>query len=278
MKKLAIYGLFGALSLAGLAPSAFAQHSLEDSGGPTSTVTKAEIDDLKKLSTNLKNDINRALEEIKSKRDPSETKKILVDRMRNIEESAGSRMNNMLLKESIGSGLSLNNLIQEMTIKQGLSRTPPGIVRQQVRILKHSLEKARDYYQKDQDFLEARVNGTERKTQWVYFGKELSDFIIKMSDGVLSAPASYGMVRWALGILERKLLDDKNRPAFADAIKHLDQDLNSTINPMPDLMHDRTMKISDAGYVAKTRQLKLTARFANQDLAFELKEMGLPQK
>ncbi len=274
MNKLAIFGLVGVLGLS-LAPSSFAQRSLEDPNGPTSSVTKKEIEDLKKLSTNLKRDIERALDEVKFKKDPSEVKRFLVNRMTTISESAGSKMNNMLLKESIGAGLTLNNLIQEFTIKQGLSRTPPGIVRQQVRILKHALEKAGTYYEKDQKFLADQVTGAQRKTDWVAYGKELSDFIIKMSDGVLSAPASYAMVRWSLGVLERKLLDSNDRPAFADAIKHLDQDLNSTLNPMPDLAHVQPTNISDVDYVAKVRSLKFTARSANQDLAFELKEMGI---
>ena len=84
-------------------------------------------------------------------------------------------------------GLNLNKLIEKMTLERGVAQTPQGTVRQQVRILKHALTMSLAFYQKDQDFYNSVVSGKLRDTEWAYYGLELSQFIIKMSDGVLSA-------------------------------------------------------------------------------------------
>ncbi len=269
MKPLAFYGLLGALTLIGSSPCAFAQKSLEMAGGPTSVVTQTELNSIRMLSTNIKNDITRLLDKAKSQRDPSEMKKTLTTGMEGLVQACGTKMNDMLLKHSLIAGLNISRLIQSQTIERGLSRTPQGIVRQQVRVLRHALEMASRYYQKDQDYLNAVVTHTVRDTQWAAYGLELSQFIIKMSDGVLSAPAAYGMIRWSLGVLEKNLMNDVNRPAFHDAIMHLHEDLAK----MPNIMVGDPAP-NDLDCIAKIRQLKFIAREAAKDLAFEMKELG----
>jgi len=264
MKKLIFFGALSLMSTTG----AFAQTSLEISGGPTSTISQNEIKSIRDFPTDLKKNINRLLEKAKTERDPSKVKEMLKEGMMNIKDSAGDKMNNTLLKQSVIAGLDLNRLIQAYTINLGPARTPQGIVRQQVRILKHSLEMASRYYQKDQDFYNGLINNSVRQTQWAYFGQELSNFIIKMSDGVLNAPAAYGMIRWSLGVLEKNLLNDPNRPAFHDAIVHLDGDLAK----MPNLMAGETAP-SDIECIANIRKLKFTAKETNEELKVEFNDM-----
>lgn len=268
MKSPKFYSVIAFLTLIATSPCAFAQVSLEMPGGPTSTVSKSEMSTIKELSSNIKNDIHRLLNNIKKDRDPSVTKETLTRGMEGIVRASGEKMNHLLLKHSIIAGLNLSKLIQEMTIKRGVARTPQGTVRQQVRILKHALVMALEYHQKDQDYLNSVVSGEVRNTQWAYYGLELSQFIIKMSDGVLSAPASYGMIRWSLGVLEKDLMNDANRPAFHDAIIHLHEDLEK----MPNLMVGDAAP-SDVDCIAKIRQLKFIANEATKDLSFEMKEI-----
>ena|GEM_PF-1966280 len=232
MKKTLTLGILGlALHLA--APAANAQTTLEYPGGPHSGITSSEIQSLKGWSQNAMADITRLLNEIQPMLDASDVKRKLSFGMENIAQNSDTKAADLLLRQAIYAGLTVNRLIEQESIRRGMENAPQGTVDQQVRILKHSLEMAKEYYKSDF----AYINGILSKKDTSYvnpklveFGVRFSQFLIKMSDGVLDASASYGMIRWSLGILENYLGQDSRNVVYASTIKHLHDELKQYPN------------------------------------------------
>lgn len=260
-----------ALSLA-WTHGANAQTTLEYGDGPTSRINQAQLDPIFKTPINPKVALNHLLTKIRNLKDPSEVKQTLFRGLNDIQRDTLSTENNLIFKHSIKAGLELSQLIHSQTIAQGKSRTPPGTIRQQIRIMKKSVDLALGYYESDESYVRALRTGTLaeqeaakkcRTPDFIKFGKELTKFIIGMSDGVLNIQAAYGMVRWSIGVFENYMLQDRGAAGYADTIRLLD---TTRGNPeFPDLMQGEK-PLNDLQAVDRIMKLKLIAKQAIGDL------------
>jgi len=232
MKKTLTLGILSlAIHLAG--PAANAQTTLEYPGGPHSGISSSEVQSLKGWSQNAMADITRLLNEIQPMLDASDVKRKLSLGMENIAQNSDTKAADLLLRQAVYAGLTVNRLIEQESVRRGMENTPQGTVDQQVRILKHSLEMAKEYYKSDFAYINGILSKKDTSyvnPKFVEFGVRFSQFLIKMSDGVLDASASYGMIRWSLGILESYLSRDSRNIVYASTIKHLHDELKQYPN------------------------------------------------
>ena len=258
--------------------SVFSQNSHAQSRSPwetgdlTSRVTQAEVESIRGLPRNPKSDIEQALKDVKTISDPSEARDMLLKQAKRIVEYSKAQGDKLLLSQSLASGITLTSYIQDTVIDA--HKAPAGTVRQQVRILKHAFTQAKKYFERDRDYMNRLINTPQadaRSSDWVYFGKELSKFIMELSEGMLNMKAHYAINRWAAGVFERKLLDDRNRAAFKTAFEHLHDRVESLPNPIGEGYH--ALDTNDIQYAEMSRKVKLAMNNAIEDSEDELKDL-----
>jgi hypothetical protein len=234
--------------------SAYAQTSLEYPGGPHAGTTDAEIQKLGAWAKNVQLELSRVEAKISNMTDDTEIKRVLLDKMKQVAGDSGLRPGDLLLRQSLYAGVVLSDIIDQEGLKKGPT---PGEVYQQVKILKKAIAMAKDYYVSDQVYVDGLLKHRAEvhfNNKLVEFGVRLSRFIIKQSTSMLplDATASYGMMKWALGVLDRKLLEDDRNVAFASTITYLNSELQAY--PEMDLMP------SDVDAILKIRDLKSLAK------------------
>jgi hypothetical protein len=257
MKNLITFGILS-LAIHFTGTSAQAQTNLEYPGGPHGTVSAPEIQAIKSWSQNALADIDRLISNNQAILNPSDQKRKLFNGMETIVQNSDPKAADLLLRHAIYAGLTVNKLIEQEAIRKGFENAPQGTVSQQVRILKKSLTMARDYYKSDFAYINgilSKKDGSYINPNLVDFGVRFSQFLIKMSDGVLDATASYGMIRWSLGILSNYMNQDSRNIAYASTIKYLHDELKQ----YPDIVGGQ-LAPEDVDCIKYTRELKRIAQ------------------
>jgi hypothetical protein len=242
-----------------------AQTSLEYLGGPHANISQPEIQAIKSWSQNALADIDRLINNVQPMLDSSDQKRKLFNGMETIVQNSDPKAADLLLRHAIYAGLTVNKLIEQESIRKGMDYTAQGTVDQQVRILKKSLTMAKDYYKSDFAFINgmlSKKDGSAVNPNLVDFGLRFSQFLIKMSDGVLDASASYGMIRWSLGILSNYMNQDSRNIAYASTIKYLHDELRQ----YPDIVAGQ-MAPEDITCIKYTRELKRIALAVYKEVA-----------
>jgi len=263
---------FALLWVAGLSMSvAHAQTNLEYPGGPHSGMSDAEVKKLDAWAQNTQLQLTRLENEVSfdqgESRSDSEIKKKLYDGIKEIAGDSGLKPGDLLLHQSLYAGITLCDIIDVEGLKKGAT---PGEIGEQVSILKQTITMAKKYYISDQVY----VNGLlERRpevhfnNQLIEFGVELTQFMMKQSRKMIAmdASASYGMIKWSLGVLNRKILDDDRNVAFANTITYLNQKLGA----FPEMEN----LSSDVDAIAKIRDLKNLAKEIFSEIAMTQKSL-----
>lgn len=237
---------------------AHAQTSLEYPGGPHSGMSDVEVKKLDAWAQNTQLQLTRLENELSYNEgeslSDSEIKRKLYDGIKEIAGDSGLKPGDLLLRQSLYAGITLCDIIDAEGLKKGAT---PGEIGEQVSILKQTITLAKKYYISDQVY----VNGLlERRPEvhfnnkLIEFGVELTQFMMKQSRKMIAidASASYGMIKWSLGVLNRKILDDDRNVAFANTITYLNQKLES----FPEMEN----LSSDVDAVKKIRELKNLAK------------------
>ncbi len=240
--------------------------SLELPDGPSGKLDLGVLQDIKSYAINANSDITRLLNAVAQMNDSVEIKNKLFNGINNIISNTKGSRSTLLLTQSLQAGITLVKLIDQQSIQRGLQFTPQGTVDQEVRIMRQSLNFAKEYYESDFAFINGVLAKNEVKTnpKFVEFGMKLNSFIIKMSDGVLNARASYGMIRWSLALLANYIKNDKEIGiAYASTRYNIattltEKDLATGKSIYPDLVNGE-MAPSDVECVIKIRNLKLLA-------------------
>jgi len=286
MKTISNFLILGTLAL--VAPK-FVQaqtlpnSSIEYADGPSGKLDLGEIKDIKSYAFNANTSIKRLLNTVEHMSDSEEIKKILIrgiDGKDGILASSTDKRSVLLLTNSLQSGMTLVKMIDLNTIKRGIAYTPQGTVDQQNRIMKQSLIFARDYYQSDFEFINGVLAKNEAVTnpKFVEFGLKMTQFLIKMSDGVLSARGAYGMIRWSLAVLANDIKNDKEigiayAATQANLVKTLlSRDEATGLPNYPDLVNGE-MAPEDVDCIAKIRELKLLAQQSFDEITDATKTM-----
>lgn len=251
------------------------QPSLEyGPGAPSSQISPAQLDALRGWRRNTQADIDRLLNSVQPILDSTDRKRKLATRMEAIAAMSEPNTADLILRHAIYAGLTVNKLIERETVAKGRDFTPEGTVDQQARILRRSLEIAREYYESDMKLMNGIL--TQRRSfsnpKLVDFGIRISKFLIKMSDGVLSAPANYGMIRWSLGILNNYMVKDEKNIAYAATIKYLTMELRN----YPDIVRGEAAP-DDAKCVQYVRELKRLALQAYGEIEQTAKNIEAPE-
>jgi hypothetical protein len=265
--------------------------NLEYDQGPTGKIDIDELNSIKAYAidanvsiTRLLNNINRMEENTTSGDDTNSIvnmKKKLMDGITKLIQESKDKRSVLLLTHSLQAGVILVNLIENQSINLGTDQTPPGTVSQQFRILKQSLIFARDYYESDFVFIEGVLAKQEQKTnpKFVEFGVKLTEFIIKMSNGVINVRSSYGMIRWSLAVLANYIKADKNTGiAYSSTRYNLVTELTAkNIDDsavFPDLVNGEAAP-SDIECITKIRDLKFLAKQSFEEIAAARKSLKI---
>lgn len=265
--------------------------NLEYDQGPSGKIDIEELNSIKAYATDantsitrLLNNVNR-MEENSSADDDTNSivnmKQKLIDGITTLIKESKDKRSVLLLTHSLQAGMILVNLIENQSINLGADQTPQGTVSQQFRILKQSLIFARDYYESDFAFING-VLTTQEKTsnpKFVEFGVKLTEFIIKMSNGVVNVRSSYGMIRWSLAVLANYIKADKNTGiAYSSTRYNLVTELtgkNIDGTPMyPDLVNGEAAP-TDIECITKIRDLKFLAKQSFEEIAAAKKSMKI---
>lgn len=243
-----------------LTSPAIAQHSLEYPGGPQSRITPAEIRQYEGYANNAKNEINSLLAFTSRTLDSNTLKDKLYQGVKRISRGSQPKEADLLVRHVLYAGLTLSDLIDRETSNNAFGRAPQGTVDQQVRILRHTLTMAQDYFEPDAVYIQKLQSGERtfsRQPQFVEFGTRLTQFMIKMSDGVLDASASYGMIRWSMGVLANYLHKDRRATVYAGTIR----DLFVRLQDYPDLVNGDPAP-ADLSCIRYVQELKLLAQLS----------------
>lgn len=250
MKNKMILLAMSALSFLTVSNHSFAQANLEYPGGPTSTMNASDIQSLGTWARNVQMDLSRLETRVEYMADDLEIKNALYTRMKLIAGESGLRPGDLLLRQALYAGIILCDIIEQESIRKNPT---PGAVGLQATILKQSLAMAKEYYVSDFVYLNGLLQNrasVQFNDKLVDFGVKLSKFIIKQSTSALGldATASYGMMKWALGVLNKKLLEDNRNVAFASTIRYL----GDSLGPFPDMAAVQ----DDPAAIEKIRDLK----------------------
>jgi hypothetical protein len=245
---------FALFAMTAAQPSAMAQNTLEYPGGPHSGITQIDADRLSQWSSNTLLELDRLEAKVAPMSDDLEIRDILLAKMKAIAGNSGLRPGDLLLRQSLYAGIMLSDIIDVEGLKKGGT---PGEVSQQVDVLSEAIKMAKDYYVSDQTYVNGLLQNREDvqfNSRLIEFGVRLSTFIIAQSTHMLAldATASYGMLKWSLGVLNRKLLEDTRNLAFANTITYL----NAELQPYPEM----EFLTSDSEAIQKIRPLRTLAK------------------
>ncbi len=138
-----------------------------------------------------------------------------------------------------------------------------GIMNNQLRLLKRSVEMALGYYKSDLSYLNGEDDSADR-VSFAVFGLEYSVFLADLGNSILDASAQYKVIRMRLGFLQNSLYRDQNNKVFAPSIISLNNALKA--NP-------EEVEASDQNYLERIRQLKRIYEKQKAHIVQELKEM-----
>ncbi len=243
--------------------------NLEYPGGPTSSVTAEEIKALQGWAIKAKLEIMRIRNKISGVVSDQEKKDILVakisklagdlDLTKNSKDPSNADFNtkDLLVRQSLYTGLVLVRIIDYAREKRGPTA---GEVSEQVDILNKALDIAekKDYGMSDQAFIQALATDRTKyqvNDKLIDFGQELSTYIGDMSTRMrpLNLLASYGAIRWSLGVLTRKILDDINgRALLGNTVSYLVNELKD----FPEMEVMAANQVDDATLAVKIQNLK----------------------
>jgi hypothetical protein len=246
--------------------------SLEYTDGPSAKLDLASLGDIKEYAKNANTDIIRLLTAASQLSDSVEIKNKLYSGISKIIADSKDSRSVLLLTHSLQAGMTLVKLIDQQSIQRGIQFTPQGTVDQQVRIMKQSLNFAKEYFESDFAFINGVLAKNEAKTnpKFVEFGLKMNTFLIKMSDGVLNARSNYGMIRWSLAVLANYIKNDKEKGiAYASTRYNIAKTLTEkdmSGQPVyPDLVNGEAAP-SDVDCIAKVRALKLLSKQSIEEI------------
>lgn len=249
--------------------------NLEYDQGPTGKIDIEELNSIKAYAIDANISIIRLLNKISRMEDASivEMKKDLMNGISTLIKDSKDKRSVLLLTHSLQTGMILTNLIEKQSINLGADQTPQGIVSQQFRILKQSLIFARDYYESDFEFISGVLATKEQKTnpKFVEYGVKLTEFVLKMSNGIVNVRSSYGMIRWSLAVLANYIKADKNTGiAYSSTRYNLVTELtakNVDDTPVyPDLVNGEAAP-TDIECITKIRDLKFLAKQSFEEIS-----------
>jgi hypothetical protein len=272
MKTLFLLGLTILLSNVASAQT-YPNSTLEYDGGPSAKLDIGALQDIKSYAVNANSDIIRLLNATAQMSESIEIKNKLYNGINNIIANSKDSRSVLLLTQSLQAGMTVVKLIDQQSIQRGLQFTPQGTVDQEIRIMKQSLTFAKEYYESDFSFINGVLAKNESKTnpKFVEFGIRLNSFLIKMSDGVLNARASYGMIRWSLAVLANYIKNDKSIGiAYASTRYNIakvltETDLSTGRSVFPDLVNGE-MAPSDFDCLSKIRNLKQLSKQSAEEM------------
>ncbi len=139
-----------------------------------------------------------------------------------------------------------------------------GIMNNQLRLLKRSVEMALGYYKSDLSYLNGEDDSADR-VSFAVFGLEYSVFLADLGNSILDASAQYKVIRMRLGFLQNSLYRDQNNKVFATSIISLNNALKA--NP-------EDVEASDQNYLERIRQLKRVYKKQKNHIMQGLKRAG----
>lgn len=206
--------------------------SLEYPGGPTSQMTPEQIDKIKSWTDKANRALQRLENDVRMMSDELAIRDALYKRMKQIARDTGLKPGDLLLRQSLYVGVILVDDIEKQAqakIKQGRGKVP-GTVAKQSLILKKALKMAQDYYNSDVRY----IDGVMQSRGEVYYNDKLVEFGLRIAKFVydrsvdvemVSATASYGILRRSLGWLNVKMVEDDRNAAFRSQIIELTERL-----------------------------------------------------
>ncbi len=140
-----------------------------------------------------------------------------------------------------------------------------GIMSNQLRLLKRSVEMALGYYKSDLSYLNGEDDSEDRVSFGV-FGLEYSVFLADLGKSILDASAQYKVIRTGLGFLQWDLYRDQNNKLFAPSI----MSLNNVLKANPE-----DVEASDQNYLERIRQLKRVYKKQKNSIVQKLRIAGV---
>jgi len=144
-----------------------------------------------------------------------------VELIRGIQEASTKsfpKRSELLMRFALNRALKIASEIEKEA-----SLATPGVVDQEVRILKFSAELAINYYPNDIEYLNGKpTQGTDPVSlPYAQFGVQYAQTLMSVTESILDASAQYKIGIIALGLLQWDLYRDMNKVHYATAIQKI---------------------------------------------------------
>jgi len=142
-------------------------------------------------------------------------KKAFVDEIQSIVAHSAPRKAETLMRHILNRALKVVGQIDLA------DNTLPGILDQEVRVLKQSVKLALEYSENDVTYLRNMHDGAVSPLPYADFGKKYVKFIMQVNESLLSPKVGYAIASDALGGLMVELDKDDKRENYRDVITKL---------------------------------------------------------
>jgi hypothetical protein len=149
-------------------------------------------------------------------------KEILVAGIRSTVISSDPKASETLLRWVLNRGLKTVEQIDKIA-----DNTKAGVVDQEVRILKHSIEMALEYYENDIAYVNSLNSGHSVQLPYAKFGIEYVQFIMPINESLLNSQASYMIAIRALSYFAVDMSKDQSFEAYGPVIGRLESFLKT---------------------------------------------------
>lgn len=212
---------------------------LEYPDGPTSKINDAQYSQaMKDWRAHFSNETKRIRFQLKHMISDEDKKQLLTTRLKALIKDTKTQPWDLLARHSVAAALTIVNIMDESRKLKGWSvtnpveRRTPGETSEQVDLLVKSLDIADKYHEADRLWIEKTKNDLAHLTfndQLITFGMELSQYVADMAVRLrpLNVLASYGALRWSLGILIPYILDDRHGAIVQDTTRYLKERLDT---------------------------------------------------
>ena len=192
-------------------------------------------------ATNSKLELEELLDFIKTQ-NFLDQKRTLIQGIRDTVLASAPKRTELLMRYVLNRGLKVVDILE-----QEADSSVAGVLDQQVRVLKQSVQMALKYYENDLAYLNSQSKKDLVNLPFAQFGMEYAVFLMELNKSVLDASAQYEIGITALGLLQWDLYRDSARQAYAPAIMRI----QAFLKMMPE-----KAGTNDIATVQRIRQIK----------------------
>jgi hypothetical protein len=213
--------------------------------GTETVLTVEQVDQIRDWISNRKLDLENLLKHASSL-SYEEQKLVFYSGIRNAVSDSGGVRSETLMRFVLNRALKI---VDEIGREADVSQ--PGILDQQVRIMKLSVRIALRYHESDLAYLSGQTRAPQSalvNLPYAQFGVEYAVQLMQMMESVPDASAQYTIAIMAVGLLQWDLYRDASRARYAPAI--------GTLKAFLDLMPEKAGRNTDIVSLDRVRQVR----------------------